>query len=393
MSTRPPRSPRSPDRVRPYLVDGAVAGAVFLYSLPLLPAAVPERLSPLVAAVLTAAVCGSYLLSRERPVVAHGTGALAVGAQLVLGIGFVPATVVPLLTLYRVAVRCGRRASAVLAVLTAVAVVAAAARWDDPYFGVPEVVSAVLLVASVWVWGTTIGVRRAYVVAVEERAAQLEREQENLRRIVLATERTRIARELHDVVSHGLGVVVVLAAGAAAQARTDPAAAERAMRAVELTGRRSLSEMRRMLDVLRDDEPGPTGPQPGLAQLDRLLDEVRAAGLPVELVVSGERTGLAAGVDLTAYRIVQEALTNVRRHAGPEVTGAAVELRFGQEGLVVRVADDGGGPAGPDPAAGTGRGLVGMRERVAGCGGTLHTGPGRTGGFEVLAHLPPGGAV
>ncbi len=376
---------------RPRVLDGVVAAGVFLYSLPLLPAAVPGRVPPAAAVLLTAALCATPLLSRRSPVLAHGAGLALLGAQTALGVGPVPAVIVPLLTLYRVALQCDRRRSPAAAVLVGAGAVVAALRWDDPYFGVPEVLSALVLVGAVWVWGSTVGVRRAHVAAVEERAARLEREQETLRRMVLATERNRIARELHDVVSHGLGVVVVLAAGAAARARTDPASAEEAMLAVERTGRRSLVEMRRMLGVLRDDDPGPGGPQPGLADLDRLLGEVRAAGLPVVAEVSGDPVDLDDGVDLTAYRIVQEALTNVRRHAGPSVTRVEVELRYGPDELVVRVADDGAGPA---PATGgtPAQGLIGMGERVASCGGTLRTGAGRTGGFEVLAHLPSGSA-
>lgn len=376
---------------QPRLLDGVVAAGVFLYTLPLLPAAVPDRVPSAVAVLLTAALCATPLLSRRDPAAAHGAGVALVGAQTALGIGLVPAVVVSVVTLYGVALRCNRRRSIAAAVLTGAGVVAAALRWDDPYFGVPEIGSALVLLGAVWVWGTTVGVRRAYVAAVEDRAARLEREQETLRRVVLATERNRIARELHDVVSHGLGVVVVLAAGAAARARTDPAAAQEAMLTVERTGRRSLVEMRRMLGLLRADDPSPDGPQPRLADLDRLLDEVRAAGLPVDIEVSGGPAVLDDGVELAAYRIVQEALTNVRRHAGASVTRAQVELHHRPGELVVRVTDDGSGPA-PVTGGEPGHGLVGMRERVASCGGTLRTGPGPSGGFEVLARFPSGSA-
>jgi MYXO-CTERM domain-containing protein len=208
----------------------------------------------------------------------------------------------------------------------------------------------------------------------------------------LAGERQRIARELHDVVAHHVSVMVVQAeAGAApAEARGD-AGAVAAFDGISATGRQAMVELRRLLDVLRDDTRTGTEPQPGIDRLADLVERVRSAGLPVELAVAGEPRPVDDGVDVSAYRIVQEALTNVVRHA-PAAT-ARIDVVWSDEVLELVVADDGPGPpAWPDPGT-TGRGLVGIRERVALLDGELDLGPGPGGGFRVAARLPIGGAV
>lgn len=370
------------------VADYLLALLLFLYTLPLLRDAIPEWLAIGYAVALSAILCASYPVSKKRPLAAFSVVLVVFIAELLMDIGFLPSAAVALLVLYRVAVICERRHSLAAAAICVVVLIVAAGRWENPYFGVPETVSAVILIVSVWVWGATIGTRRAYVSAVEQRAAQLEREQRNLHRIAVATERARIARELHDVVSHSLSVVVVMAAGAAAQVRTNPAAAEQAILAVERTGRTSLSEMRRMLDVLRDDEAESMGPQPGLAQIGQLVDDARAAGLPVELRVPDEAPQLEAGVDLTVYRIVQEALTNVRRHGGPAVTRVNTDIWVDRHDLCVRIVDDGQGEDADTLNGLSGHGLIGMRERVSTCRGELTVKSGENSGFEVLARIP-----
>ncbi len=230
----------------------------------------------------------------------------------------------------------------------------------------------------------------------QERADELLREQAAEARRIVVEERTRIARELHDVVAHRVSLMTVQAGAAKAVAAEDPEGALRAMGAVEEAGRQALDELRHLLGVLRPetDHDG-LGPQPGLADLPRLVEQTRGAGLDVSLATDGVPARLPARVDLFAYRIVQEALTNVLKHAGP---GARTEVRLGTEpgGIVIEVLDDGRGAAvlpGSDGAAAgaRGHGIVGMRERALLLGGTLDARPRPGGGFRVAAHLPTGG--
>lgn len=219
------------------------------------------------------------------------------------------------------------------------------------------------------------------------RLAAAEREQEQRTRMAVSDERTRIARELHDVVAHSVGVIVVQAEGARRVFERDPDRAREALDSIEQTARTALGEMRRSLGVLRrEGGRAELEPQPGIEDLGELLAQARAGGLTVELAVEGEPTSLPHGVDLSAYRIVQEALTNAIKHAGP--VRALVTVRYGEGQLELEVADDGPGPSANGAESRTGHGLAGMRERVAAHGGALETGAGPEGGFLVRASLP-----
>jgi signal transduction histidine kinase len=233
-----------------------------------------------------------------------------------------------------------------------------------------------------WVRRTRI----AYVAALEQRAVAAEETRELTARDAVLAERQRIARELHDVVAHHISVMGVMAAAARRTLRTNPQIADEALGTIEETGRATLREMRRLLDVLRDEEDSalPTTPQPGLPGLETLVSQVTEAGVAVQLRVEGEPVSLDSGVDLTLFRIVQEALTNTLKHAGP--TMAEVVVRYGLADVEVTVSDRGIGPA----AGGNvrGHGLVGMRERVGLYAGTLYTGPGPDGGYTVRAIVP-----
>jgi signal transduction histidine kinase len=219
------------------------------------------------------------------------------------------------------------------------------------------------------------------------RLAAAEREQEQRTRLALSDERARIAREFHDVVAHSVGVMVVQAEGARRVLDRDPDRAREALDSIEDTGRKALADMRRSLGVLRaDDDADPAlEPQPGLDDLGRLLERAREGGLTVDVEVEGERRPLPQGVDLSAYRIVQEALTNTIKHAGPVRT--RVTVRYGERELELEVSDDGPGPS-ANGGSDSGHGLAGMRERIASHGGELRTGPGPEGGFIVRASLP-----
>lgn len=234
-----------------------------------------------------------------------------------------------------------------------------------------------------WLIGDSLGTRGRYVDALEERAERLEREREAEAARARAEEQARIARELHDVIAHSLSVVVVQAAAANDVFESRPSRAHEALRTIEETGRGALDELRRLRGAVRDSD-AEYAPQPGLDRLDELLERVRASGLEVELQIEGKPQPLPVALELSAYRVVQEALTNTLKHAG--ATHVEVALRYADGGLDVEVRDDGSGNGGG--GGGSGRGLIGMRERVAAFGGTLAAGPAPTGGFAVAARFP-----
>ena len=218
------------------------------------------------------------------------------------------------------------------------------------------------------------------------RRRRIVRDREFATRQAVAAERAAIARELHDVVAHHMSVMVVQAGAARAVSASDPAATAEALRQIEASGRTGLTEMRRLLEVLKAEEDGNgRAPQPGLARMSELLDAMRASGLPVEAIVEGSPRPLPPGVDLSAYRIVQEALTNALRHAGG--ASARVVVRYDPGAVELEVADDGPGLP-EDPEASGGHGLIGMRERVQLFGGELEAGPRPGGGFLLRARLP-----
>jgi signal transduction histidine kinase len=221
------------------------------------------------------------------------------------------------------------------------------------------------------------------------RLAAAEREQEQRTRLAVGDERARIARELHDVVAHSVGIIVIQAEGARRVFDRNPERAREALDSIEQTARTALADMRSSLGVLRDQSGSPMRePQPGLAELDGLLERAREGGLEVELAVEGKPRTLPRGVDLSAYRIVQEALTNTIKHAGP--ARSQITLRYGERELEVEIADDGPGQSVNGAGGSSGLGLLGMRERAASVGGEVETGSGPEGGFVVRASLPFG---
>jgi signal transduction histidine kinase len=236
-----------------------------------------------------------------------------------------------------------------------------------------------------WVLGDSVRYRRAYYSSLEDRAARLERERDAQAQIAAAAERARIARELHDVIAHNVSVMVVQADGASYALDSSPERARQALGAIASTGRQALAEMRRMLGVLRsDDDTTGVVPLPGIGQLGELLEQTRASGLDVSFTVQGVPGPLPGGLALAAYRIIQESLTNTRKHGGPRAS-ARVLLRYCEDVLMLQITDDGRGATVAD---GAGHGLTGMRERVALYNGTLRTGPLRGGGYQVTARLP-----
>jgi signal transduction histidine kinase len=249
--------------------------------------------------------------------------------------------------------------------------------------------------AAVWLTAYTLRTRRLYVLGLEERAATAERERDHLATIAVAQERATIARELHDVVAHSMAVMIVQADGASYALDRDPEQARVAIKQVAATGRDALEDMRRLVGVLRggaDDEAAPDRRRVGLDQLTALTERARSAGLALTVSEDGERQPLPPAVELTVFRIVQEALTNALRHAGPGARVALV-LRYRRRLVRVEMTDDGGGAlvgassSGARPPA-SGHGLVGMRERVAVHGGSFTAGARLGGGWELTAEVP-----
>jgi signal transduction histidine kinase len=238
---------------------------------------------------------------------------------------------------------------------------------------------SVIPILAFWLAGVLVRARRR-AAALAGRNAALQRQAEQ----AAAAERTRIARELHDIVAHHLSVIVLQAAGARASGK----AAEATLEKIENSGRQALAETRRLLGVLRDpDQETGLAPQPGISELDTLTASVRAAGLPVNLVIDGDHAAVPAAVDVSVYRIVQEALTNILKHAGR--ARADVTIGCADEAVTIEITDDGTREPGDRVPAG-GHGLAGMRERAAIFGGELHAGPRPGGGFAVHARLPLG---
>ena len=237
-----------------------------------------------------------------------------------------------------------------------------------------------------WVLGDSMRYRRAYYLDLEDKARRLERERDQQAQIGAAAERARIARELHDVVAHHVSVMVVQAEGASYALDTSPETTRRALGTIAETGRSALAEMRRLIGVLRSEgNTADRAPQPGVDQLEDLLEQVRATGIAVDFKVEGVPVPLPQGMALAAYRIVQESLTNTRKHGGPRVS-AQVSLHYGEDELRMLVRDDGRGASALTD--GKGNGLTGMRERVAMYGGALQAGPRLEGGYQVEAVLP-----
>jgi signal transduction histidine kinase len=259
--------------------------------------------------------------------------------------------------------------------------------YNLPDHAAGELVFIPLLFGICWLAGFALRTRAEQAEAAEVRATQAERERESAARIAVAEERARIARELHDIIAHAVSVMVLQVGAVRHKLPKTLAEDADALRGVEMTGRTALTEMRRLLGAMRrDGDDLELAPQPGLDSLDSLREEVGRAGLPVRLHVDGEPFPLPRALDLSAYRIVQEGLTNVLKHAG--ASQAEVTVRYGSDELQIEVRDDGKGKSTSD---GLGHGLVGIRERVKIYGGEMTAGPATGGGFILSTRLPLGG--
>jgi signal transduction histidine kinase len=378
-----PRRYRGPFARWPRAADTALGVVVFLLSVFVVEGTKPDDLAirplgdvPLLAFFLFAVACGAVLWRRSQPLAVLAVTLVAAELSGILdysqfvGVSF-------LIALYSVARYVTEERWSYLALGAALVFVLSAPLTGEE-MSAADLGFGLVVMAGVWYVGRRMRLRA-------ERAIELEREREAEARRVVVEERTRIARELHDVVAHRVSLMTVQAGAAKTVAGDDPAGALQAMGAVEQAGREALDELRHLLDVLRPEaERGGLGPQPGIADISRLVDQFEDAGLQVSLTMDGLRTDLPARVDLSAYRIVEEALTNVLKHAGPAAR-AEVRLTTDHQHVTVEVLDDGHGAT---ILPGSGHGIVGMRERALLLGGSLDAGPRPGGGFRLVAHLP-----
>jgi signal transduction histidine kinase len=289
-----------------------------------------------------------------------------------------------LVAIYTIGERLDRSTSLGLTALTAAILAALFLGRDVSAAGVQSLIQTELILLVAWLVGDASRIRRLYTESLVEHARLVDSEREERTRRAVLEERERIARELHDVVAHHVSVIVIQAGGGLSAIERRPDEARSALESIASTGRQALTEMRRMLGVLGEGEP--PGPMPGLDLLDELIAQVRSAGLPVELSIEGERRRLGPGLELSAYRIIQEALTNSLKHA----SGGRARVTVAYEpGALVIAVDDERGPGQPAAfeAAHEGRGLMGMRERAAMLSGTIDARPTPTG-FHVRARLP-----
>jgi signal transduction histidine kinase len=342
------------------------------------------------AILLTVAAGVALALRRAAPLIVLAITLAA--ATAIVAIDEAPAGVSVLIALYTVGAHLERRVSLAALVPTAAIVTALSAvapGGDRRASLMVGALAAAPLSIGIWGLGAYVQTRRQYSRELEARASRLERERDQLARIAVYEERTSIARELHDIVAHSVSVMLVGVRGARDVLRTSPEIADDTLARVEASGERSLAELRRMLGLLRSPERSPESrPQPTLANLEELVAEFQAGGLPVALDVVGDPQPLAEGVELSVYRVVQEALTNVLKHARP--TNVSVTLAFREAGLELEIVDDGVRQSDQSDDR-HGQGIVGMRERVALLGGDLETGRRAGGGFRVAARVPIGG--
>ncbi|GAA4517962.1 sensor histidine kinase [Actinoallomurus oryzae] len=373
--------------VSAFLTVSCLVEAAFQNSYGDLPGKHPDVL----CAVLMSVVVMSLTLRRRMPVPVMAF--TLAGNVLLTVLGYVPtlgAGLACLVALYSVASHRGLGTSLPVGVLALVTYLITMAAQGHTFW---QAVSNAVLFTGGWWIGRSLRLRRAYLDELEARARRLERAREADSRAARAEERSRIARELHDVVAHHVSVMTVQAGAARRILHRDPEAVQDALSTIEQMGRTALGEMRRLVGVLRTEaEPARSelSPQPGVNDVSGLVEQLRETGLQVQLWIEGESRSLSPGVDLAAFRLVQEALTNTLKHAGPQAR-AWVRIQYADRQLEIEVEDDGRGLVaglGRPGGGGNGHGLMGMRERVALYGGDLRIGPRSGGGFEVRARFP-----
>ena len=380
---------RDLDTRRPWILDCVLA--VVIFAAAAVSAATPAeqfRSPDATAYLLIALGAAPYAARRRWPFAVLVLASIPVVALLALGYSSSVIGAALFLAAYTVAAYSDRHVTSLAVAYAVIVMVVVIVVAPPNAMGVGAVVTNAALFTGAFALGRSAHVRRENVVLLEERAQLAEQARADEARHAVADERLRIAQELHDVLGHSLGVIALQAGVGAHVIDVDPAEAKASLEAISRTSRSSLAEVRRILGALRTDaDTGPRGyhPPPGLDALDTLATELTEAGLPVRVHVLGVPHEVPAALDLTGYRVAQEALTNVVRHAGP--AQAEVTVRYEDRQVTVQVDDDGRGTTAQGSSAG-GHGQLGMRERVAVWGGTLHTGPRPEGGYRVIATLP-----
>lgn len=363
-------------------VDAVLASTLLAVSLAEVALNDDDRGGQPMRTILLVAMSATVVFRRRWPVAVWVLSGVLVS---IYGIGSFPDPTLPyapLLAVYTVVALTSWRTAAWTGAVTAASI--CVALLIDPDDDVLDWVVALLSFVTAWLVGNNVRVHRAYANEMEARAVRLERERQAQEQRAIAEERLRLARELHDVAAHHVSVIALHAEAGQAQLPDDPERAGQSLAVIGEVARTTLDELRRVVGVLREREvAAPRAPQPGLDYLPRLLHDVEQAGLPVALHVIGTPRPVSDAIGASAYRIVQEALTNVMRHAG--AAHAAVEVRYESDAVAVQVTDDGHGPVDGTP---TGHGLAGMRERAAMFGGTFTATRGPHGGFAVSARLP-----
>jgi signal transduction histidine kinase len=368
------------DRQRPYLVDAGLAVALGAVSIPWI---VLHTRSDLATWICTLALVVPLVERRRHPV-----GVFVVLAAVALVqwsvAGPVLADAALLVALFTVALERPTATALGAAAIVELGSIMASVRWSLGGSWDRSLIGLTGLTAAALLFGAALRVRRAHLDELTERAARLELERDQQAQIAAAAERTRIAREMHDVIAHSLAVIVTMADGATAKLPRDPGTAADAVRSISDVARQALADTRRLLGVLRDRTGAPElAPQPGLAGVDDLVYQLRSTGLEASVRYQGHLFDLAPGAELTIYRLVQEATTNTLKHAH-NATEIQVSLTFDQPAVRLEITDDGEAPA---PTVTGGHGLVGMRERVALYHGHVHAGPRPDRGWTVRASL------
>lgn len=381
------RFPRRGPGLRDALSAHPVLADALLATLLLLATTVPAKWffdQHPVLLVFQAAIMVPLAWRRRAPYAAFAATAVIAFCQWLYGM-IIPGDIALLVALYTVAAHCDRKRTWTAAGVLEFGILLAALRFAPPGAACAKAFVALSgMAVAAGVIGVNLRTQRAYLAALEDRAARLERERDQRAQLAVAGERARIAREMHDIVTHSLSVMVALADGAKFAITRSPDKAVTAMDHLSGTGRQALTDMRRFLGKLRPDEPDALRhPQPGVAQLDSLAAQVRAAGLPVLLRVEGDAATVPATAQLTVYRLVQEALTNTLKHAA---VGARATVRVNclPDRVEVEVRDDGRPAAG---ATGSGHGIAGMRDRAAAYGAEIDAGPMAGGGWRVATCL------
>lgn len=374
------------DRARPHVGDAAVAAGLAAVTSPWLILHTDHRL---VLWLFQVALTAPLMWRRRHPVAVFAVLSAVAVAQLVLADPLL-ADVSLLVAVFGVALERPPRAALGAGVLVEVLVVVASARGSLAESWIRSVVGLTGLLAAALLLGAVLRVRRAHLAELTERAARLEIERDQQARIAAAAERTRIAREMHDVIAHSLAVIVTLADAAGAKLAKEPERAAGAVQSIADTAREALGDTRRLLGVLRENTAGADlTPQPGLDQLDALINQLCATGLRATLTRTGDPFPLAPATELTVYRLLQEAGTNTLKH-GHDATRFDACLRYSYPTLTIDAVDDG---TATGPTSGrAGHGIAGMRERVALYGGTVHAGPAPAGGWRMTAVLSAAGA-